>query len=81
MRLLGVAVLLASCLAWVAAQDENAPPTKGIGKEWGPWVWPTRGEVWPKPRSITSYQNQGYMTVSTNTFRFNVSHSNLYFPK
>ncbi|XP_059486951.1 uncharacterized protein LOC132203301 [Neocloeon triangulifer] len=69
MRALTVVFLVAIAVG-VGAQDE--PQTRGIGKEWGPWVWPTRGEVWPKPRSIVNYHNQGYMAVRTNIFRFNI---------
>ncbi|XP_065335395.1 beta-hexosaminidase subunit beta-like [Cloeon dipterum] len=67
MKLVVLCLLLA-----VGALAQDEPLTRGIGKEWGPWVWPTRGEIWPKPRSTVNYNIDGYMAVRTNIFRFNV---------
>ncbi|XP_059486841.1 beta-hexosaminidase subunit beta-like [Neocloeon triangulifer] len=35
---------------------------------------PSRGNVWPKPRSVVKFHNDGFVIVSPNSFRFNVTH-------
>ncbi|KAF4527289.1 hypothetical protein B566_EDAN016077, partial [Ephemera danica] len=66
-------VLLVLCTLARSQANEDAPQTRGIGKEPGPWVWPTRGEVWPKPQSIVNFNNEGYMTIHTSTFQFKIT--------
>ncbi|CAB3368037.1 Hypothetical predicted protein [Cloeon dipterum] len=34
---------------------------------------PQRGSVWPKPQSTVRFHNNGFVIVSINTFRFNVT--------
>jgi hypothetical protein len=67
-------VLLLIVCAWGASGTLVAGPKKlQPTKNWGPAVRPTRGHVWPLPRTLVPFHHHGYMALRTNVFTFNVS--------